>query len=67
MSEFELYQQYQSLPEHLKKEVENFIAFLKLKTPEVKKKKTRKFGSMKGKIVLAKDFDAPLADFKEYM
>jgi len=25
------------------------------------------FGSMKGKIVMAEDFDAPLDDFKEYM
>jgi addiction module RelB/DinJ family antitoxin len=25
------------------------------------------FGSMKGKIVMADDFDAPLDDFKEYM
>ena len=27
----------------------------------------RKFGSAKGKIKFAKDFDEPLADFQEYM
>ena len=27
----------------------------------------RKFGSAKGKIKLAKDFNAPLTDFHEYM
>ena len=27
----------------------------------------RKFGSAKGKIKLAKDFDAPLTDFHDYM
>ena len=30
-------------------------------------KKTPKPGSMKGKIWMADDFDAPLEDFKEYM
>ncbi len=28
---------------------------------------SRKFGSAKGKIKMAKDFDEPLADFREYM
>lgn len=33
-----------------------------------KKKKIRKFGSMKGLVVnIADDFDAPLEDFEEYM
>jgi prevent-host-death family protein len=27
----------------------------------------RKFGSAKGKIIFAKDFDEPLEDFREYM
>ncbi len=27
----------------------------------------RKFGSAKGKIKLAKDFDAPVVDFKDYV
>lgn len=33
-----------------------------------KKKKERKFGSMKGLVVdIGDDFDAPLEDFEEYM
>ncbi len=32
-----------------------------------KTKKKRKAGSLAGQIVLADDFDEPLADFKEYM
>ncbi|OIN95002.1 MAG: hypothetical protein COS37_01285 [Anaerolineae bacterium CG03_land_8_20_14_0_80_58_20] len=27
----------------------------------------RKFGSAKGKIIIGKDFDEPLEDFREYM
>lgn len=33
----------------------------------VKRVQRRKFGSAKGKIKIAKDFDKPLADFREYM
>ena len=33
----------------------------------VRSARNPKFGSAKGKIKLAKDFDAPLADFYEYM
>jgi antitoxin (DNA-binding transcriptional repressor) of toxin-antitoxin stability system len=32
-----------------------------------KKKKQREFGSAKGLIKMADDFDAPLEDFKDYM
>ncbi len=40
-----------------------------IKVQEIgKKKKPRKFGSMKGSVVqIADDFDAPLEDFEEYM
>jgi len=33
----------------------------------IKSARRRKFGSAKGKIKLAKDFNAPLTDFHEYM
>lgn len=33
----------------------------------VQRGKRRKFGSAKGKIKIAPDFDAPLADFNAYM
>ena len=62
----EIYQ----LPENLKREVLNFIVFLKqdysLKKIE-KNKGNRIFGRSKGRYTLAPDFDAPLDDFKEYM
>ena len=35
--------------------------------PRLSKKKKRHFGSAKGLIVMAEDFDAELPDFKEYM
>lgn len=35
--------------------------------PRVVKKRKRQFGSAKGLISMAPDFDEPLEDFKEYM
>ena len=59
------------MPEDLKKEVADFVAFLKQKgektSADQKKPGKRQFGSMKGQIWMADDFDAPLEDFKEYM
>lgn len=40
--------------------------FVKL-LPINQRKKQRQFGSAKGLITIAEDFDAPLEDFKEYM
>lgn len=40
--------------------------FVKL-TPFTESKRKRQFGSAKGMITLADDFDEPLDDFKEYM
>ncbi len=56
-----------SLPEHLKQEVADFIDFLKTKNQGDRSRPTPVFGSAKGKIKMAADFDAPLDDFKEYM
>ena len=63
------------LPESMKSEVADFIDFLlskaKKEKPDIKdeptEKPTRKFGSMKGLIIMKPDFDEPLEDFKEYM
>ena len=55
-----------SLPIELRNEVANFVAFLKKKTKKNSSLKTREFGFAKGKIILSKDFDAPLDDFNEY-
>ncbi|MCB9339752.1 MAG: DUF2281 domain-containing protein [Lewinellaceae bacterium] len=59
--------QLQVLPENLKKEVLDFIGYLVMKySKEQQKKPTPKFGSARGKYILAADFDEPLEDFKEY-
>lgn len=57
------------LPEHLKREVVDFIGFLKSKYKGKKSaiSSKRVFGKSKGKYTLSKDFDSPLEDFKEYM
>jgi hypothetical protein len=67
MTDIHLYQQISSLPKDLKKEVEDFIAFLKSKTKSSRKIKERKFGYAKGFFKVSPDFDEPLEDFKEYM
>ena len=60
--------QIQQLPEQLKQEVLHYMEFLKIKfNTQNQKQKKRKAGSAKGKFTMAPDFDAPLADFKEYM
>ena len=58
------------LPENLKTEVLDFIEFLKQQhniQAKTQNRTKRIFGSAKGKYTLAPDFDAPLADFEEYM
>lgn len=70
MTDIQLYKEIESLPENLKKQVSDFVAFLKekaKKTSEKKKIKERKAGSLKGKIKMSDDFDEPLEEFKEYM
>jgi hypothetical protein len=70
------YIQLSSLPEDVRKQVLDFIAFL-MERRENKPatanesgaplRKRRPVGLMKGQIHIADDFDAPLDDFKEYM
>ncbi len=65
-----IYQEFVSLPESLKKEVKDFIDFLKLKyslKEDKSNNKERVFGISKGKYKLSSDFDEPLDDFKDYM
>jgi hypothetical protein len=61
--------QYENPPEKYKKEANDFIEFLYLKVNQKKKKplKRNAFGSLKGLIKMADDFDEPLEAFKEYM
>lgn len=62
-----LYNKINSLPENLKKEVQDFVDVLQAKARENPQKKPRPFGSLKGKIRMTEDFDSPLDEFKNYM
>jgi len=59
-----LYGKIESLPNEMQKEISLFAEFLLSKTVHTA---IPKFGSLKGKIRMSADFDAPLSDFKEYM
>lgn len=67
MSDLELYSEISGLPSSLKKEVSDFIAFLKSKSKAENKITERKFGYSKGFFKISDDFDEPLEDFKDYM
>lgn len=67
MSDLQLYAQISSLPADLKKEVWDFVEFLKQKRKTKKKIKERKPGIAKGFFKMSDDFDEPLEDFKDYM
>lgn len=72
MLQTEILESLQQLPESLQQEVLHYIEFLKTRyaqpesQPE-KPKRRRARGALKGKIIIADDFDAPLEDFKDYM
>jgi hypothetical protein len=66
MSDLQLYNQISSLPKELKKEVEDFVEFLKNKSLDKSTIKERKFGYAKNFFKIEKDFDEPLEDFNEY-
>lgn len=67
MDNVRLFNKINSLPENLKKEVQDFAEFLQTKTKKDPRKEPRVFGSLKGKIKMTEDVDAPLEDFKDYM
>jgi len=66
MTNVQLFSQISSLPKDLKKEVSDFVAFLKQKSEKGKKIKERQFGYSKDFFKMSDDFDEPLEDFKEY-
>lgn len=70
MASLSLYTKLETLPPALKEEAKHFINALlekaHKKNPDSKSKKPV-FGSLKGKIHLSKDFDAPLDVFKDCM
>ena len=57
----------ETLPKDLKREVLDFIDFLLEKSAKRKKKAIPQFGSAKGKIKMAPDFDEPLDGLKDHM
>lgn len=65
MDNISLYSKINSLPEHLKKEVYDFVEFLQTKVKKDSGEKPRAFGSLKGKVKMSEDFDAPIEDFKD--
>lgn len=66
-NDLQLYMDILSLPPDLKKEVADYVAFLKQKAKAKKEPKTRQFGCAKGFFKMSPDFDEPLEDFKDYM
>ncbi len=67
MTDLQLYTELSALPSDLKKEVSDFIQFLKSKKKSASRIKERKFGYAKGFFKMKADFDEPLEDFKDYM
>lgn len=70
MTENLIFTELLTFPEALKLEVLHYVQYLKSKEMDQNvqfKPKQRKAGTLKGKIWMAPDFDAPLQDFKEYM
>ncbi len=62
-----LYEHFTALPENLKAEVVDFIAFLEHKHKPKKKIKERQLGGLKGAFEMSPDFDEPMEEFKDYM
>ena len=67
MNNVSLYSKLNSLPTELRKEVEEFIQALIVKSKRNKKKTNRQPGLAKGLIEMKPGFDDPLEDFKAYM
>lgn len=68
MTDIDIYIKLTTLPDDLKKEVDDFVDFLKSKTNIKESTKIqRKAGLAKGLIQMKDDFDEPLDDFKDFM
>ena len=66
MSDTQLIEQINSLPDDLKKQVEDFVFHLSKQEERSSKHKKRPFGHAKGAFTMHDDFDGPLEDFIEY-
>ncbi|MDP2888563.1 MAG: DUF2281 domain-containing protein [Bacteroidota bacterium] len=68
MTDIQLYTKLSSLPTNLKKEVADFIDFMKYKSEKKSFRiKKRLAGQAKGLISMKDNFDDPIEGFKEYM
>jgi hypothetical protein len=67
MSTTALLTEITALPPELRREVEDFVAFLRTKKQRGTELKEREFGYAKGQVQLTDDFDEPLDEFNEYM
>ena len=68
MSDMDQYIKLASLPDEMKKEVNDLINHLKSKIASKQKNTNRReAGLAKGLIEMKEGFDEPLVDFKEYM
>lgn len=64
MTDLRLYTELSMLPDDLKKEVQDFIEFLKTKEGKQKQIKKREFGAAKGYFKMHDNFDEPLEERK---
>ena len=70
MSDSDIFKKLVTLPDDMKKEVDQFIDYLRSKTivgKDTKSRIKREAGLAKGLIQMRDDFDEPLEDFKQYM
>ena len=67
MTNIQLYTKLSALPNDLKKEVADFMDYLKFKLKKEKTPKKRVAGLAKGMLEMSPDFDEPLGDVKDYM
>jgi hypothetical protein len=67
MTDLQLLTKISSLPSELKKEVSDFVEFLKQKAKKETPVQQRKFGYAKNMFKMSTDFDEPLEDFKDHM
>lgn len=67
MNTLTITKELEQLPNNLKQEVFDFIAFLKSKKINSSKNIAPKFGSLIGKIKMHPNFDEPMQEFNEYV
>jgi hypothetical protein len=62
----QLIEKVRKVPSYYEKEIEDFIDAILHSQLASRPKSRRQFGLLKGKLIMAPDFDEPLEDFKDY-